>query len=302
MLFMQYYINLPVSWIHRDKKWLELFIARQMNPELGLDEYSLSLPAGWHKETAEYLRDNGLCCVAHLPFFYASPGARDNKLRHKAVSALQKGAELASVYGAKHLIGHPAFFAETDALPEEMTIMRTGGCAACMPVSALLPADPLPQGWWLENSLDSWKKVLENSDANLFLENTYDLSPISVLSVIEGLRAERQYGGRVGMCFDVGHWFSFAAGSKRNNLEYWLDAISPVLRHMHLHDNRGLSDQHLGLGQGNIPLEELFSGLVARGMKPGVTLEPHDIAALEHSLAWIKTNRAVQRWTSGQAE
>lgn len=270
---MLYYTNLPLSWVHSDKKWLDMFIGKGMNPELGFDEISLALPLSWHKDTAAYIKDSGLRCVSHLPFFAGPPGARDKKIRQEVTSVLQKAAELASVYDADHMVGHPAFLAETDALPQEMLPRPSlEGCPACQPVSAMLPVDPVPQAWWVENSLESWQKVLEASDARLYLENTYDLSPLPVVSVIEGLWATDNYSGRVGMCFDIGHWFSFAGGSRRHNLDEWLEAVGPFLRHLHLHDNLGLADQHLGLGYGRIPLEMFFSALLARGLKPDFTL------------------------------
>ncbi len=64
--------------------------------------------------------------------------------------------------------------------------------------------------------------------------------------------------------------------------------MAPYLRHMHLHDNDGVADKHLGLGVGSIPWSELFAGLELLDLAPTFTLEPHTKEDLEHSWKFIK--------------
>ncbi len=298
---MRYYVNLPLSWARQDKKWLELFARGSMHPELGFDEASLAAPLAWHRETACFLKDNGLFCAAHLPFFAPAPGSPSPALRAEAAAALCKAAEIAAIYGAAHMIGHPAFNPETDALPEGMFANRSlDFCPACQPAAALLSQDPLPSPQWIASSLETWGKVLAAGDTPLFLENTYDLSPVPVTSLLTALRRLAKDEGRAGMCFDIGHWFSFASGCKRENLRQWLEAIAPHLRHLHLHDNNGLADQHLGLGRGKIPLANFAEALTAMRLKPGVTLEPHTLEDFEHSLRWLAESPAHAVFYGGE--
>lgn len=273
---MRYYVNLPLAWVHRDDGWLGFYAGRGLNPELGFDELSLGLPAAWHREKALRLQDSGLAASAHLPFFGPLLGGGPLEARQAGADILKKAADVAAIYGAAHLIGHPSFFAHGDA----------GGKAPA-------PGDigQRPSERWLQNSVAGWQEVLAVSDAPLYLENTHDSGPEAVLALL-GELARGDCHARIGMCFDIGHWFSFAQGCDRNNLHEWLDKIAPRLKHLHLHDNAGHGDEHLGLGQGSIPLDDFFRELTKRGLAPSFTLEPHNLDALEHSLAWLAAHGA----------
>lgn len=277
---MRYYVNLPISWIYNDGEWAEFFARRGLNPELGFDELSLGLPLRWHKENASRLKDSGLLCAVHLPFFGPPLGQPDAQARRYGVDILKKAAEVAGIYEAGHLIGHPSFFAHTDANEAGVADGDIG---------------PRPSERWLENSVQGWEEVLALSEARLYLENTHDIGPEAVLSLLNAL-ARGDYNAQIGMCFDLGHWFSFAQGCDRYNLHDWLDKISPYLSHLHLHDNNGRSDQHWGLGRGNIPLHDFFTWLAAQALTPGFTLEPHDVEALECSLGWLANDACMQDW------
>lgn len=268
---MRYYVNLPLSWLHTDGDWLGFFVSRSLNPELGFDEFSLGLPPAWHYEHALRLKDAGLTCAAHLPFFGPLLGRGPQESRRAGVEVLKKAAGIAAIYAADHLIGHPSFFAHSDADGNG----ATGGGIG-----------PQPSKAWLKNSLEGWQDVLSVTDAALYLENTYDTGPEAVLALLDEL-ARGDYHAQIGLCFDLGHWYSFAQGCDRDNLQEWLDEIAPHLKHLHLHDNAGHGDQHLGLGRGRIPLDNFFRSLGRRGLKPGFTLEPHNLDSLEHSLAWL---------------
>lgn len=277
---MRYYVNLPISWIHNDKGWVKFFRDGGLNPELGFDALSMGLPLPWHKDNASRLKDSGLACVAHLPFFGPVLGQEDAQARRGGIEVLKKAADIAAIYEAAHLIGHPSFFAHSDADVKEARGSAIG---------------PQPGTRWLESSLAGWEEVLAITDARLYLENTYDTGPEAVLELLE-LLSRGDYHDQAAMCFDLGHWFSFAQGCDRHNLQEWLDRIAPRLAHLHLHDNSGHGDQHLGLGQGGIPLHDFFRSLLARGLKPTFTLEPHCEKSLRDSLRWIATDAVMCEW------
>lgn len=279
---MRYYVNLPITWIHNDKSWVKFFHEGRLNPELGFDAISMELPTAWHKETAARIKDGGLACVAHLPFFGPVLGQGDAQARRGGLDILKKAADIAAIYEAGHLIGHPSYFAHNDS---DGKGVREGDIGQ------------RPSARWLENSLSGWEALLAVTDARLYLENTYDTGPEAVLALLDAL-SRGDYHGQAAMCFDLGHWFSFAQGRDRDNLSDWLDKIAPQLAHLHLHDNAGHGDQHLGLGQGGIPLHDFFRSLITRGLKPTFTLEPHDEKALRQSLRWLSSDDVMREWMS----
>ncbi len=268
---MPCYVNLPLSWVLRDEAWLDWFIAARVSPELGLDPASLSLPRDWHRRIAQRLSDAALPCSVHLPFMGVEPCATDETERESSRRQLRIGADLAKMYGAAHMIGHPYYEAPRDGA-------NNAQCSAA----------------WLDCSLEAWKDLPERGCAPLFLENTYETSPLPVAAVV-GRLAEASAPGAVGACFDVGHWYSFAGGNFRENLEDWLAALRPFRLHLHLHDNHGKHDEHMGLGQGGIPLERFFALL--EGAELTATMEPHDAEAFTHSLTWLQKHPAAAALT-----
>ena len=272
---MGYYVNLPLSWVAGDPAWLEWFISKNVAPELGLDEAALQKPLSWHENMAWKLREAGLACSAHLPFMGLSPGDADPEESLRAGRLLRKAADIASVYGANHMVGHPGYDAARHGTDEEG---HTPGPA------------------WLERSRTVWRGLPERAGAPLFLENIYDPSP-AVLPALLGALDERG----TGICFDAGHWHCFSGGHGKKDMADWIRAYSPYLRHLHLHDNDGTQDTHLGLGKGQVPLEELLTALERQKLRPGVTYEPHTIEAFMDTAAWFEKHpkaAAFFRWTT----
>ncbi len=253
------FVNLPVSWVVADEKWLPMFMSLSLNPEFGLDASSLELPAGTHREIASRIEDCGLFRSVHLPFWFLEPGSADPKKRAHARETLLRAAEIAEIYGAKHLVGHPVTQdegAELDA-PDEFKGR-------------------------LERSAETWNAVHQALPVPLFLENTYERSPEPLASLMGTL------GPDIKVCFDIGHWFHFGQGAARRNLEEWVSVLAPHIGHLHLHDNNGGADEHLGVGQGKIPFEEYFRLLKKYEVKPSLTLEPHTENDLEASFSWFR--------------
>lgn len=287
---MQWFVNMPASWIYQDKNWLDLFIKRKLYPEIGLDLQSIAFPAVWHRDLAQSLKDNGLACSVHLPFAGLPVGA-PAKYQADALDTLLKATDIATIYDAKHLIGHPSFNAELDSCALQDTSGSLSSCPACTPPYENIPAEPLPSMTWLQNSQKKWQRVLDHAGhIPLNLENTHDTSPLPIMALLELLPEQ------AGFCFDIGHWFSFGGGSRRENLSYWVEQIHTRLKHLHIHDNKGLSDQHIGLGSGKIPLESFFTLLEQSSLFPSYTLEPHDLASLQTSLDWLSNNQTARKW------
>jgi sugar phosphate isomerase/epimerase len=260
----RFFVNLPLRYIARQPEYLDTFISRGLHPELGIDAQALdSLPRDWHEQVAFRLREAGLACSVHLPFMDLQPGARDPNILETTRSRLLQACEIARIYEPRHLIGHAWYFENLHHYFYDS---------------------------WLATAVDTWESLHNAWPGHppLYLENTFEPSPEPIVDLL------KTFAGRglesIGICLDLGHWHSFAQGSILGDLDRWLDAFAPYLRHLHLHDNTGADDHHLGLGQGSIPWSDLFAGLVSRGLQPTLTLEPHSAQDLEHSLDFIASH------------
>lgn len=56
------------------------------------------------------------------------------------------------------------------------------------------------------------------------------------------------------LCLDMGHAHCY---SEIPVME-WAEELSPYISHVHVHDNAGDRDSHLGLGKGTLPYHEVL--------------------------------------------
>ncbi|MFW5488809.1 MAG: sugar phosphate isomerase/epimerase family protein [Desulfovibrio sp.] len=260
------FINLPLRYARLDETLVDTFLSHSICPEIGLDADSLDqLPEQYHHDLAQRLRDAGLKCSVHLPFLELRPAAEDPFIREASRKRLEVGMRIARIYDPAHMVGHPSL--QDVYFENSAELQRSNSC----------------QTWG--SLLDEWP-----GHPPLFLENTLETEPdllVALLSVVQDKG--------VGVCFDIGHWNSFANGSKRKNLEEWIAAFAPFRMHLHLHDNNGESDQHLGMGQGTIPWDEFEQQLDKYDIHPTATGEPHTRDAFKHSAAFLQGHKLGAR-------
>lgn len=251
-----FFVNLPLKFIYEHPESFEFFLKNRFCPELGMDSEILDMAEpGWHVRKAEALINRGLTASVHMPFMDLNPGSPDRLIRRASSERLDKAAILARHYHPKHIIIHSGY--------------RPGAYG-----------DQYSR--WLENSVETWSHFLDLvPDIPVYMENVYEQEASQLQDLLTA------FDGRVGFCFDLGHWFSFGQGERKQDLRYWLQSMAPFLRHLHLHDNAGSKDEHLGLGNGVIPLATLFEGLELLDISPTFTLEPHTIDDLVQSLDYI---------------
>jgi sugar phosphate isomerase/epimerase len=128
------------------------------------------------------------------------------------------------------------------------------------------------------SSLATWEPLARRAEelgVVINLENVYEQTPEMILALLEGICSDT-----LGFCLDLGHLHAFGQAP----LAEWLGALGPYLREVHLHDNNGHSDTHGAIGSGNVPFQELFRYLREIGVRPLITLEPHEEASLWKSL------------------
>lgn len=267
---MACYTNLPLSQLVADASLLRWFIEARITPEIGLDEDGLAKPRSWHETNAEFFLAAGLSCTAHLPFKSIDIGSPERSTHQKAKDTLLRAAEVAAIYGAVLMVGHPGYVVGRDSATRADGSVNT--------------SEPDPE--WLERTASIWKELPTVSGSPLMLENIYDAGPGIVLSLVKRLRAVLP-ARDVGICFDAGHWHCFSLGSSKQDMPEWIAAFSPYLGHVHLHDNAGDDDEHLGMGEGRVDFELLLQQLERQALAPTFTFEPHSSRAFLVNSAWL---------------
>ncbi|GAB1410951.1 sugar phosphate isomerase/epimerase [Desulfovibrionales bacterium] len=261
-------VNLPLRYLYTNPAYGDFFLRHGLCPELGIDAQVLDrLPLAWHRDTAARLHQAGLQCAVHLPFLDLHPGSSDERVRQLCVDRLCQAIDLARIYAPAHCVAHLDFVDWISGSRQED---------------------------WVHQSALTWAAVLDHlGQVPLFLENVCESEPGVVRAVLEALQ------GRARMCFDLGHWNSFGQGNTRGNLGQWFTELTPWIGHVHLHDNDGSADQHLGLGQGSIPWPRVAQFLRVHP-DISITLEPHTLEDFHLTCSYVRTSSDwVQRTRLG---
>ncbi len=207
---------------------------------------------------AESLRAAGVATTTfHAPFEEVWPGARDEEARRLSVRRIRQAIALAPMFRPEGIVVHGGYFDWLfDFAPDK----------------------------WLEPARRSFSEIAEaaeNAGVDIFLENVFDEGPEHLLQLREAVGSARLF-----YCFDPGHATLFS----RLPLQKWAEAFGPLIREMHVHDNRGQRDDHLPVGEGSINFRGVILASSDAGARPILTVEPHRI---EHFHRAVSALRAI---------
>ncbi len=247
------YVHTPAQLL---SSRLPFLLNRGLQPEVACQEVSIEkLDLEKIKSCAEQLASRQLTTTVHAPFNGFNPGSGKKRLRKSADHICQQSLRLAAALQARCVVFHPG-------IPYQAT--------------------PQEQELWLRNSLEFWPQYIEQAAQQgtiIAIENIYEPSAEVFLPLFGAL------GGKsFGHCFDVGHWNIFSG----QTLPDWFAQLGAHLKHLHLHDNHGQSDDHLAINAGTVDFAALFHQVGKLATPPSMTLEAHLLPTLENSLHQIQ--------------
>jgi sugar phosphate isomerase/epimerase len=245
-------LHAHLPW-QRNSEFLERILDLGLAPEIAFKGPDLDdLPSMRLQTVAHRLAESGLRPTVHAPFFDLSPGAMEPLVRQITRQRLTQSLQAAARLNAHLMVVHPGY-----------DRWRYPNLA----------------GTWADHAAETLAPLLtiaEQYDCRLALENIYEETPATLTSLVDRLDSPW-----FGHCFDIGHWRLFGNVPQGD----WLAQIASRLLHLHLHDNHGVSDDHLPVGEGIIdyaPLIRLMAGLTTT---PSITLEAHNPDDLRRSRA-----------------
>lgn len=189
----------------------------------------------------------------HGPFGDLNPGSFDPLVRETARTRIARALELAIPLRAQHLVFHLG------------RVPQAG------------PAAP-----WITRSAQFWNDLMEEvpSHINVYLENFLEAQPDIVADALAQIDHPRLHAN-----LDLGH----AHCNSNTEVEQWINALNDRIRYVHLHDNHGQQDEHLGLGQGSIPISEVCLALQEHSPNAIWALEAEG-QGIQQSIEWLKRN------------
>ncbi len=189
--------------------------------------------------------------AVHGPFADLCPGSSDPLVRDLARHRFEAAYRLAQGLDATHLVFHHGY----------------------------VPGTSFPSRW-LARSREFWKGLLRVAppEVQCHLENHLERDPELLADLLAAVDDPR-----LDACLDVGHVHCHSSVP----IIPWIERLGPRIGHVHLHDNHGADDEHLGLGEGSIPLVEVGQALEAYAPQALWTLEMPPVA-FEASLRWLQ--------------
>ncbi len=234
-------------------RYLDRLLETGINPEISLNRDVLnrfSIPD--FVKVADLFRQRGIKCTIHGPFTDISAGAIDSEVRSASLRRMRQSLDIAAVFQAESIVFHSGYDYRQYLGAEEQ---------------------------WLENiilSLRGLSKYAARAGTRIMLENVFEPGPEFHEKIFAAVNSPF-----LGFCLDLGHLKVFSPDS---TLDQWLSTAGQWLGELHLHDNRGVEDDHLPVGQGVCDFDSLFSWLEKQGKCPVLTLEAHDENAVFPSI------------------
>ena len=142
-----------------------------------------------------------------------------------------------------------------------------------------VPGTSAPQNW-LRRCVDFWQDFLQDKEDGyrFHIENMLERDAVLLSDVIDGIG-----DARVDVCLDVGH----CQCNSREPPMRWIERLGPRIGWVHLHNNHGEADEHLALGEGTIPMDEVCSALLEHAPTAAWSLEALD-EKIPASIEWLK--------------
>lgn len=172
-----------------------------------------------------------------------------------------------------------------DMLNYACTIAKELGCTEIIVRNGYVPGTS-PAIEWVERAVYFWKEFLADKDNSItfYIENQLEEDCSIIMKEIDGVADQR-----LKCCLDVGHVNAYSKVSIGN----WINNLKYRIGYIHINNNHGKKhspghnvDEHLGLANGKINIDEvlLLSRINCKDAIIGIETKPE---FLEESLKWL---------------
>ncbi len=189
----------------------------------------------------------------HGPFGDLNPGSFDAMIREVTRRRFESAVSVAGKLGISRIVLHNGY----------------------------VPRTSRPSNW-LKRCSAFWSDFLKGKPKSLrfHVENLLEWHPDLIAEVMATIDDPR-----VDVCLDIGH----AHCNSKTDVTVWIERLAGRIGYVHLHDNHGDEDEHLGLGCGTIPMVDICHALLEYSPDAVWALEV-DPARMHQSLDWLKSN------------
>lgn len=190
----------------------------------------------------------------HGPYKDLCMGSKDKLIKAATMQRFQSAYEIAKKINCSNIILHHGY----------------------------IPGTSIPK-YWVKRTKNFWDEFLKDKDDNVcyYLENQFEHSPELLLEVVNAVNDHR-----VGICLDVGH----ANCNSRTPVMEWISQCNSKINFVHLHNNNGFQDQHLGIHNGTMDFRQVCDALEKYAPDAVWALEVNSPEDAEQSVRWLMDN------------
>ena len=189
----------------------------------------------------------------HGPFVELCPGTRDELISKVTNYRMQQAYDVAKKMNAKYVVYHNGYYPNTYSYIE-----------------------------WMQNAPVFWKNFLgdkKDDGIKVHIENVFEDDYFILHELMEEISDDK-----TSLCLDVGHVNAY---SDIDVME-WIKILKKYIKHMHIHNNCGDRDSHLGINKGDIDIIEILD--IIKDKDITISLEIGDLDELEESLEILYKN------------
>lgn len=163
---------------------------------------------------------------------------------------------------------------------------RELGCAGVTVHHGFVPNTSYPENW-IKRAVVFWDDFLKAHPGGIemYMENQCELDTKTLIGIVDACR-----DSRLSVNLDIGH----AHCNSGLPVTDWIKQLGSRIRYTHIHQNNGISDEHLGLRYGNMPLRDVMETLDEYAPEAVWALEC-DIDHMEESIMLLSEWRYVQQ-------
>ncbi len=237
---MEFYVSVSLERLEESID----FVSREgLSPEVRMaeTEYLMKLTDADTGRIARFLRERNFRIFSHAPFFGLDVASIDMGISRYSIACLEKAVDVTAAIGGNLMVMHTGY------LPQYSRVGRR---------------------YWFRNWSGRMPRLVEKARSRgvtIALENTWDDRP-EVLLHLRELLPERN---NVKFCLDTGHLNVYS----QLPLRRWWRSLGDDIAAVHLHDNDGLSDDHLPPGGGTVDFEALVELVLEMRAMPLLDLE-----------------------------
>lgn len=271
----------------QDKRWdvdFEQLLEWAIENRLGRVEFKYELKADpdgmWRNRGGKRLRQlaerHNIALSVHAPYDDVNFGTEDPAVLRRSHERMQACLAFSNVIDARHVTMHGGFFltdpavvAENEAEDGSERVLRPGASPEAL--------EALKRRVFA--SVRDVVKTAKLLGVPIALENVHDFTydkvrfPVTVDDLRQCLVA---LDGDIGVVFDSGHAHSIGV----DVLQFVEEIGAKHIVGTHIHDNDGLTDDHLAPGDGTVDFESFFAAYRERGWRFPLNLEIREQASV----------------------